>query len=161
MIPQRLSLILIGFALAGCGTSVSQAGADNAPVPAPQTLEHAEAVWDSHATERYQVTVQQTCFCPEDMRQPIRVTVSAGEVVTAEGLEQPLQNRNLLDNQRLTVAGLFLFIEQSAAKDPHRLEVVYDARYGFPRRIDYDGHEMIADDEFQYELSDFRAGGAD
>lgn len=161
MIPQRLSLLLIGFALAGCGTSVSQAGAESAPVPVPETLEHAESVWDSHAIERYQVTVQQTCFCPEDLRQPIRVTVSADEVVKSEGLEQPLQNRNLLDNQRLTVAGLFLFIEQSAAKDPHRLEVVYDARYGFPRRIDYDGHEMIADDSFQYELSGFRAGGTD
>lgn len=92
---------------------------------------------------------QQTCY------------QQAGKIVKVEGLEQPLQNRNLLDDQRLTVAGFFRFIEQSAAKNPHQLEVEYDPRYGFPRRILYDGHEMIADDEFQYELSDFRAGGTD
>ncbi|EDM48116.1 DUF6174 domain-containing protein [Marinobacter algicola] len=161
MIPQRLSLLLIGFALAGCGTSVSQAGAENTPLPAPETLEQAETLWAGHAMDGYQVTVQQTCFCPADLRQPIRVSVSAGEIVKLEGLEQPLQNRNLLDDQRLTVEGLLQFIEQSSARNPHRLEVAYDPRYGFPRHILYDGHKMIADDEFRYELSDFRAGGTD
>lgn len=161
MILRPFLLVVIGIAMSGCGTSVPEADADSARPPKPETRTQAEALWAGHAINRYQITVQQTCFCPADLRQPIRVSVSAGAIVKVEGLEQPLQNRNLLDDQRLTIDGLFQFIGQSAAKDPHRLEVEYDARYGFPRHILYDGREMIADDEFQYELSDFRAGGPD
>ena len=58
-------------------------------------------------------------------------------------------------------SGLFGFIEQSAGRVPYKLEVDYDATSGFAKRIDYDGHELIADDEFQYELTDFRAGAPD
>lgn len=161
MIRRRLPLLFAGLALTGCGTTVSEAGAESTTGPAPVTLEQAKALWADHALENYQVTIQQTCFCPSDLRQPMRVTVSGEDIVKVEGLEQPLKNRELLDSNRLTVSGFFRFIEQSETRDPHRLDVEYDPRFGFPRRIDYDGHEMIADDEYQYELSDFRAGGAD
>ena len=118
-------------------------------------------MWNEKGASTYQVTVTQTCFCPPDLRQPLRVSVADGAVVDVAGLEQPMKHRENLDASRLTVDGLFRFIQQSAEREPHQLEVEYDARFGFPRFIDYDGHEMIADDEFQYRLTDFSAGEAD
>lgn len=155
---QGLSLLLSALILTGCGATASDATADKSPTKAPENLQEAKALWHAEGSSTYQVTVTQTCYCPPDLRQPLRVTVSDGEVVEVEGLEQPLRQQGQLDTSRLTVSGLFGFIEQSAKRDPHKLEVEYDSRFGFPRRIDYDGHEMIADDEFQYQLTDFSAG---
>ncbi len=161
MLARRLSLPLLVLLLTGCSATASDATADKSTGKAPESLQQAQALWNTKATSTYQVIVTQTCFCPPALRQPLRVSVSGGEVVEVEGLEQPVKQRDQLDTSRLTVAGLFRFIEQSAERDPHKLEVEYDPGFGFPRHIDYDGHEMIADDEFQYELTDFRAGEAD
>ncbi len=158
MRAQGLSLLFSALVLAGCGVTASDATADKSSAKAPETVQEARALWNAEGPSTYQITVTQTCYCPPELRQPLRVTVSDGEVVEVEGLEQPLQQRGQLDSSRLTVTGLFGFIERSAKRDPHKLEVEYDTRFGFPRRIDYDGHEMIADDEFQYQLTDFSAG---
>lgn len=161
MCMRRLLLTALALWLAGCGARVPDATADTPQDSPPETLEQAQALWAAKAVLGYQVTVTQTCFCPPDLRQPLRVSVVAGEVVQVEGLVQPLQQPDQLDTQRLTVAGLFQFIAQSAKRDPHKLEVDYDAHFGFPRRIDYDGHPMIADDELRYELMDFRVSSPD
>lgn len=161
MLARGLSLLLPMLLLAGCSATASDETADKSAGKAPENLQQAKALWSSKGTSTYQVTVTQTCFCPPDLRQPLRVSVSEGEVIDVEGLQQPIKQPDQLDHSRLTVAGLFSFIEQSADRDPHKLEVDYDASSGFPRWIEYDGHEMIADDEFQYELTDFRAGPPD
>ncbi|WP_417513190.1 DUF6174 domain-containing protein [Marinobacter sp.] len=154
-----LTALFLGFVLAGCGTVVPDAAAENAGNEI-ETRDQAQALWRGKGIVNYQVTVQQTCFCPADLSQPMRVTVVGGKLVDVKGLEQPIQDESQLDASRLTIAGLFEFIEQSEQRKVHKLNVDYDPHYGFPRRIDYDGHEMIADDEYQYELSDFQAGSS-
>lgn len=161
MLVRPLLLIMLVLILAGCGTRLSEAAADNPAAAVPQTLAQAQALWGANGASRYRVTVTRTCFCPPDVRQPIRVSVVEGEVIHLEGLEQPLHQPERLDTARLTVTGLFRFIEQAKKRNPHKLEVDYDASYGYPRRIDYDGHQMIADDEFRYELTDFRVSSPD
>lgn len=155
----RMQALLLGLMLAGCSTVVPEASAGKA-VEAPESLGQAKALWGNKNITSYQITVQQTCFCPADLRQPVRVTVLDGKMVGVKGLEQPIQDKSQLTASRLTIDGLFEFIEQSTQRKVYKLNVDYDALYGFPRRIDYDGHEMMADDEYQYELSDFRAGAA-
>lgn len=157
MSTQRLPALLFGLMLAGCGTVASDASAEKA-VAAPKTLGEAQSLWSDKNIVNYQVTIQQTCFCPSSLRQPMRVTVVDGEMTEVKGLEQPIQNKGQLDASRLTIDGLFEFISQATQRDVYKLNVDYDTRYGFPKSIDYDGHEMMADDEYQYELSDFRAG---
>lgn len=161
MLVRQFAIPLLMMMLAGCSATASDAVADNSSRKAPENLSQAQALWEASNISTYQVTVTQTCFCPPDLRQPLKVSVADGEIVDLEGLEQSVNHSEKLDTSRLTVDGLFRFIEQSAEREPHKLEVEYDARFGFPRRIDYDGHEMIADDEFQYELTDFRTGRLD
>ncbi|MBL3555497.1 MULTISPECIES: DUF6174 domain-containing protein [Marinobacter] len=161
MLVRRLSFPLLVLLLTGCSATASDASAERFSDMAPETLPQAQALWNAKAPSAYQVTVTQTCFCPPELRQPLRVSVVDGDVVEVKGLEQPLKQRDQLDNYRLTIAGVFRFIETSAARKPHKLEVEYDPSFGFPRRIKYDGHEMIADDEIQYTLTDFSAGDSD
>lgn len=135
--------------MAGC------AGSEPLAAP-PSTLADARALWALRAPDGYQVTVQQSCFCLPEFRQPLRVTVENGRVSSVRGLEQPLHHSGSLDQSRLTVAGLFDVIER-AGRTAAELRVVYDAGYGFPTELFIDGDRRIADDEFTYRLSDFRA----
>lgn len=154
---QYLAALLFSLTLAGCGTVVSDASAEKAAL-APETLAQAQALWKDKNIVNYQVTIQQTCYCLSNLVQPMRVTVVDGKVMEVKGLEEPVENKGQLNTTRLTIAGLFEFISQAMQRNVHKLVVDYDAGYGFPRHIDYDGHEMIADDEYQYKLSDFEAG---
>lgn len=141
--------------LAGCEVMAS-GDSQSQVAPAPKTLSEANELWQQKEIRDYQATVQRTCYCPADLVQPIRLTVVGGKVAEFEGLEQPVENMTRADAQGLSVEGLFGFIRQAQERDPHKLEVTYDARLGFPTRIIYDGHPMIADDERQYQLTDFK-----
>lgn len=154
---RLLTTFAITLFLVGCGsTDVSDAGeARTAP---PETLEEARQKWHELNIENYAVTAQMTCFCPQELVQPIRLEVQGGNVVSSEGLKQPLESLAPADAQRLTVDGLFQFVEDAKRREAHTLEVSYDSAYGFPAVINYDGHPMIADDERQYRLSDFTPG---
>ncbi|WP_152438975.1 MULTISPECIES: DUF6174 domain-containing protein [unclassified Marinobacter] len=141
-----LSLLLTGCAGAGKDTDVGPAS----------TIEEARALWQSQGVKGYEVTIEQTCFCPPDLLQPMRVTVREGKVIDIEGLEQPLNHPDILDERRLTIEGLLDLIEQ-ARGSADKLVVEYDPHYGFPASLEVDYSPFIADDEFSYRLTDFQA----
>ncbi|BEH15791.1 DUF6174 domain-containing protein [Marinobacter shengliensis] len=139
-----LSVLLAGCA--GAGKDVSPAG----------SIEEAKALWQSRGVMGYEVTIEQTCFCPPDLLQPMRVTVREGKVIDIEGLEQPLNHPDILDERRLTIEGLLDLVEQ-ARGSADKLVVEYDPHYGFPASLEVDYSPFIADDEFSYRLTDFQA----
>lgn len=141
-----LSLLLKGCAGAGKDTDVGPAS----------TIEEARALWQSQGVKGYEVTIEQTCFCPPDLLQPMRVTVREGKVIDIEGLEQPLNHPDILDERRLTIEGLLDLVEQ-ARGSADKLLVEYDPHYGFPASLEVDYSPFIADDEFSYRLTDFQA----
>jgi hypothetical protein len=56
----------------------------------------------------------------------------------------------------LTVDELFDKIDRLRASNPHRLEIDYDARYGYPKRIDYEYSEFTEDDFDTFILRDLQ-----
>lgn len=143
------ALVALGLLMSACAGS----GKDARPVTDyPEAL----ALWQSKAVAGYEVTIEQTCFCPPDLLQPMRVTVRQGKVIDIEGLEQPLNHPEVLDERRLTIEGLLSLIAESGER-ASKLVVQYDQQYGFPVRLEIDGSPFIADDEFSYRLSDFQA----
>ncbi|MDI9244491.1 DUF6174 domain-containing protein [Marinobacter sp. CHS3-4] len=154
------TLVALAFSslLVGCGSTVSNAGSEPDRTTLPESLEEARQLWKKRDIENYAVTAQMTCYCPQDLLQPIRLEIKGGKVVATEGLQRPLENLTREDAERMTVDGLFRFVEDAQRRDAHLLDVSYDDEYGFPTLINYDGHKMIADDERQYRLSDFEPG---
>lgn len=142
-------LIALGLLLTAC------AGQSKDAEPVTDYPE-AMALWQSKAVAGYEVTIEQTCFCPPDLLQPMRVTVRQGKVIDIEGLEQPLNHPEVLDERRLTIEGLLGLIAESG-ETVSKLVVQYDQHYGFPTRLEIDGSPFIADDEFSYRLTDFQA----
>ena len=159
MMARSLCLAAGALLMMGCSSAASTNGHTEAEPASPQTLEDARALWQEQGVEDYSVTVQMTCYCPPDVVQPLQMQVRDEKVVSADGSQQPLENLNEDDLRRMTIESLFRFIEDALDREAHVLEVSYDAHYGFPVRIKYDGHEMIADDERQYRLTDFKPGG--
>jgi hypothetical protein len=143
--------VILSLLLAGC----AGAGKDKDMSPV-STVEEARALWQSQGVKGYEVTIEQTCFCPPDLLQPMRVTVREGKVIDIEGLEQPLNHPDILDERRLTIEGLLDLIEQ-ARGNADKLVVEYNAQYGFPASLEVDYSPFIADDEFSYRLTDFQA----
>lgn len=148
-----MAVLILLAGISGCSGTLSSAPAGNSQ-GAPETLADARERWRSSQTGGYQITVQQSCFCLQELTQPLRVTVRDARVVSVTGLTQPLTQPEQLDQSRLTVEGLFAFIADAQRRQVERLDVSYHPRYGYPTVIAYDGHAMIADDEFSYRLSD-------
>ncbi|MGP9832374.1 DUF6174 domain-containing protein [Marinobacter sp. NSM] len=143
--------VILSLLLAGC----AGAGKDKDMSPV-STIEEARALWQSQGVKGYEVTIEQTCFCPPDLLQPMRVTVREGRVIDIEGLGQPLNHPDILDERRLTIEGLLDLVEQ-ARGSADKLLVEYDPHYGFPVSLEVDYSPLIADDEFSYRLTDFQA----
>ncbi len=148
-------LAVLLLVLQGCVTAAPN---NDKVAHAPESLEAARQLWQEKGVANYTVTAQMSCYCSPDLVQPIRLEVRQGDVVAATGLEQPLQNLTSGGKQRLTVEGLFRFIEQAAAKENHQLEVSYDPEFGFPASVNYGGHPRIADDERKFRLTNFVPG---
>ncbi|MDX5337221.1 MAG: DUF6174 domain-containing protein [Marinobacter sp.] len=141
--------VILSVLLAGC----AGAGKDASPA---SSIEEAKSLWQAQGVKGYEVTIEQTCFCPPDLLQPMRVTVREGKVIDIEGLQQPLNHPDILDERRLTIEGLLDLVEQ-ARGSADKLLVEYDPHYGFPASQEVDYSPFIADDEFSYRLTDFQA----
>ncbi|WP_404364753.1 DUF6174 domain-containing protein [Marinobacter sp.] len=150
MIPTTRFAVALMLSLSVGGCSASNG--DGAPLD----LEEARAVWENRSIDDYGMTFQQICFCPPGLRQPLDVQVVDGQVKNVTGLEQPVEYPELLDAGRLTIEGLFRFIENTKLRDRGKLRVEYNQEYGFPALIEYEGDPRIADDQLQYRITDFQ-----
>jgi hypothetical protein len=56
-----------------------------------------------------------------------------------------------------TVDGLFGIVKRAQDQNYHRLDVRYDAEYGYPAKIDFDVLENAADDYVRYEVKAFES----
>lgn len=102
----------------------------------PHTLRiaGAEARWRDTGLKNYSFNSTVMCFCFGDFSDPKRVTVRNG-IVTAvvdrrSGRSHPLAWRQPIDS-------LFARARREAITLPARLQVNFDARLGYPRRLSY------------------------
>lgn len=141
--------VMAGLALlvaAGCGLITGNDEDDSA-------LRRAEVRWSRSGVQDYQVVVQRLCFC--GYTRPQRITVRFGNVVSNVDAEtgQPVV---VLMNLMPDVPGLFALIREAIEQNAHRLDVSYDATYGFPTFIDIDYIKNAVDDELQIRTSEFQ-----
>ncbi len=111
-----------------------------APVPQLRRLSAAESAWKEARLTNYTFVGTVYCFCLS-AGQPRLVSVRNGMVVT-------VTNRRTGESEstrfQLPVDSLFALIRREARDLPSRLEVTYDAKLGYPRRISYGQQEVDA-----------------
>lgn len=118
-------------------------------------LERNRQRWASARLRNYEFEYHLACFCTQESTQRVRITVRndavAGVVRTSDGL--PVGSTT---GPWPTIADLFALIDRELARRPARLDVAYDATYGYPRSIILDITLLAAADESARTMSNLR-----
>jgi hypothetical protein len=113
------------------------------------------ARWRAYDFKNYSIEQKRLCFCafPPGF---VRLVVKDNKIV--EGIDlttnQPVPQETLQYYQ--TIDELFAWMETMQAQNPARLEVEYEARFGYPKKIEFDQSVYIADEELWIEMQAFK-----
>ena len=123
----------IGMAgLAGCGSDPTSS------TTLSLRIASAEAKWRDAGLKNYSFNSLRTCFCIEEFRN-VRITVRAGAVASVvdlrTGVARPVTFFTPIDS-------LFGLLRREALENPSRLSFSVDARFGYPRVIEYGNREL-------------------
>ena len=145
----RTALAFVVFALAGVSCHVSTS---------PDTdLDSARQRWALKHPLSYDIVVRRLCECTTDVTNAVLVSVREGSVTSrtyvSTGAQVSAQYASLFP----AVEGIFLIVDDALTRNAYKLDVTYDATYGFPVSIDVDYVHQVADDELTVQLSGFVA----
>ncbi len=112
-----------------------------------QALAENRAKWASSGIDNYQYRLQRSCFCPEDARRPVDLSVQNGQIVDAHYADTGESLPPGAQANRLSVNDLFDLIDNAIQGQADRVEVSYDPQTGYPRDIYIDYSEQMADEE--------------
>jgi hypothetical protein len=121
-----------------------------------EQLAAAEAKWMANKPKTYEFHIEQNCFCgaiPPGW-DPIIFRVEDGAPKLVSG-QRAFALRKYLDNYN-TIEKQFAYIRAEIAKRPYRMEVDYDADFGYPKRIFTDPAQNTADDEMTLLIEGFK-----
>jgi hypothetical protein len=103
--------------------------------------------WAGAGIRDYEFEFQRSCFCLPAVTEPVRITVR-NDVVTAVIRTRDGQPASATVGAWPTVDSLFADVQRRIEQNAERLDVEYDAAYGYPRSIAVDVLQMAADDEY-------------
>jgi hypothetical protein len=117
-------------------------------------LERNRDKWDAARPVSYVFGVERLCFCLEEARGPVRISVSGQNVTERVYIESGDPVRAELEELFPTVDGLFDILEAAIVGDAHTIEVTYDTVSGVPLDfwIDYD--PAVADEELGFRVTE-------
>jgi hypothetical protein len=143
---RNLVLAAAALLMSGCG--------DDPLGPEQEAFEAARARWDANGPASYTYHYRLSCFCPPQLLETARVTVTDGEVTDVYLLDSDAPAPPDTHDLYPTVEGLFDRLAASLANDPVVFEATYDGALGYPTSAQVDISEQIADEEYSFTASD-------
>lgn len=139
--------------LVGLAPLAAVAGCDDPLGPSGQ-VEVASERWERHGAPDYSFVLDRYCECL--VTGPVRLTVTADDVVAAEALagSSAPPGSHPDPAQFPTIDELFEQLRAAAEAGPVRFEVEFERELGYPRSADVDVSAQIADEELAYEVRD-------
>jgi len=123
-----------------------------------KTLEQNRALWESQAIRHYRFDLEILCNCPWYDQMPLTIEVQDGEVVSmvaaGNGDISPYMDTF---RRHDTFDKLFDTVDSAISGRVYRLEVQYDATYGFPTSIAIEVSRFMTDDATGYRVTEFEA----
>jgi len=153
---MRLSVIVfLCLVLIGCTTVNLFGGEDYGHVPTGPER------WAAENQDTYNYEIVPWCHeCEETFAQKrVRVFVEKNIVVRAMHLDPPNEGKEVerLDYYQ-TIDQLLSDIQRVLLRTPDYIEVSYEAQYGYPEKYSVDISRETTDDEFGYEISNYKKG---
>ena len=123
-------------------------------------LERNEKLWQSQNLTSYDFTLERQCFCPEDWRGPVDITVRNGKVTSvtyvSNGQTATAEKFGDVD----TIDELFGVIRDAYEgkntfdQKAETVNVTYHPEMGYPLTIYIDVSQMMADEEQGYTIEE-------
>lgn len=114
--------------------------------------------WNDANISHYRYQLGVSCFCPFGEQMPITIEVKNDEVILITDVNgnEVSESDPIWEilNQYLTIDRLFVSLK-SSLNDAEKIEVSYDAEYGFPSSIAVDYIIQAVDDEVWVAVSNF------
>jgi hypothetical protein len=127
-----------------------------APVtpPASPELESQQNSWKQLGLRDYSFTYQPDCMCA-GRGLNYQIEVRDGKVVSFEHWSEPVRFSSR-DLPRPTVDSLFAWVRNAYERKAAVVHVTYDPQLNFPSNVSIDWSLDIIDDEFSFEVTDFK-----
>ena len=146
----RLAAAASLLAVASCSITTATARSDDER----DLLRHRQR-WASAGIRDYEFEFRRGCFCPTEATEHVRITVRndvvASVIRTRDG--QPASSNV---GPWPTVDSLFADVQRRIDQNAERLDVEYDATYGYPRSIVVDVLATMVDDEYFLSAANLR-----
>jgi len=141
-----VALLCLAALCAGCG--------DDPLGPEEEALAAARAKWTAAGHSTYSYRYRLSCFCPPQLLETARVTVSESEVTQVYLLDSDAPASPDTYDLYSTIDELFERLGRDLENDPVVFEVTYDPARGYPTSAQVDISEQIADEEYSFTASD-------
>jgi hypothetical protein len=141
-----LALSLLLLSASACG--------EDPLAPEEQALTNARARWEAAGPSAYSYHYRLSCFCPPQLLETARVSVSDGQVTAVHLVDSDEPASPDTYDLYETVEGLFERLAVALASDPAVFQVTYDGALGYPTSARVDISEQIADEEYSFTASD-------
>ena len=154
MVARPFARLLIAALLVGVAASCS-GDATSPRSGAMLELRRNRQRWESAGLHDYEFDFRRVCFCLPEATEQVHIVVRRDTVasVVRRNDGQTASNRVSVWP---TVDDLFAEVQQRLDQGSERLEVEYDATYGYPRSIVADIVLMMADDEYSLSAVNLR-----
>ena len=122
-------------------------------------LDRHRALWEASRADDYSYVLAPICFCPQDLLDPVRISVLGGVVATVAYSESGKAPEHDGYGRYVTIDDLFDTIQEAIDRKAAQITVTYDPEVGYPTdtRLDYDAR--MADEEYRFTASDYSSGG--
>ena len=112
-------------------------------------------LWLKQNIKNYSVTFQLSCFCTPDITELVSIVVEGGQKTQVNYLKngEPVPKEYFYIFSSITE--VFKLISDAIEQKAEVIEVSYDPKFGFPRKLYIDHDSRIADEEVHINLSDF------
>lgn len=139
---MRRLLFLAVIGMLGCDSTVES--------------QQQQELWKALGIDNYSFVYTVSCFCQFTGPNPALITVRNGVVASVGpapgGVVVPVTGSIAAYP---TIDSLFAIAARAKAQNPAVFNVTYDPTYHFPRTIEVDPVERVADDEISYSVDSF------
>ena len=123
------------------------------PNPASIELSNALEIWEDKNLNNYIYTLNVNCFCP--LRGPNEIEIKNDNIIKVNGKSVSSQELQELWDVK-SINQIFEIIEDKLSRNPYQYTLKFDADYGYPIDVYFDMDEMIADEEIEYLITNFK-----
>ena len=122
-------------------------------------LDRNRAIWEASRAADYSYVLTPICFCPQDLLDPVRISVLGGVVASVVYTESGDAPDHDGYGRYVTIDDLFDTIQEAIDRRAAQITVTYDPEVGYPTdtRLDYDAR--MADEEYRFTASGYSFGG--